>query len=102
MSSEKAMHLNNKKHPNAVFPRVVAAVIGGYLLANLVAILLSYLLGSHADAVITGMLVSYLIYAGIVLWVFAASTARRAWIGIAIPSLICSVLILFLVPEGLL
>ncbi len=80
----------------------MTAIVGGYLLANLAAIVLSYLLGSNADTVIIGMLVSYLIYAGIVVWVFAVKTARRAWIGIAIPILVCSVVIFLLAPEGML
>lgn len=92
----------SKKHTYAVFSRVVAAIVGGYLLANLVAILLSYLLEPRVDAVLTSILVSYLIYAGIVLWVFAAKTARRAWLGIAAPMLVCSVAILLIAPEGVL
>ncbi|ACR31525.1 hypothetical protein [Burkholderia glumae] len=34
----------------------------------------------RSQAVLTGMLVSFLFYAGAVIWVFLARTARRAWI----------------------
>ncbi len=87
----------------AVFSRVMAAIVGGYLLANLAAILLSYILPmQQADAVLTGMLLSFLVYAGAVLWVFAAKTAWLAWIGLMTPSLFSAVLVFFLIPESVL
>jgi hypothetical protein len=87
----------------AVVSRVTAAIVGGYLLANLGSIALSYLLpGPQADAVSTGLLVSFLIYACAVLGVFAAKTAWRAWVGLLVSGLLCSLVIWQLVPEGLL
>ncbi|MEW5056228.1 MAG: hypothetical protein AB1Y25_01250 [Cycloclasticus sp.] len=88
---------------SAILSRTIAAIIGGYVLANLCSILLSYLLPtSQADAVLTGMLFSFLIYAGVVIWVFAAKTTRQVWTGIVLSCLICTVLILFLGTEGVL
>ena len=36
------------------------------------------------QAVFTGMLASFLLYAGAVVWVFAVRSARRAWAGLAL------------------
>ena len=95
----------SRSHPvsvGAVVSRVIAAIVGGYLIANLGSIVISYLLsGSQENSVVTGLLVSFLIYACAVLWVFAARTAWLAWAGLLIPSLVCSVLIWQLMPEGL-
>ena len=85
----------------AVVSRVIAAIVGGYLIANLGSIVLSYLLsGSQANAVSTGLLVSFLIYACAVVWVFAARTAWVAWAGLLVPGLVSSILIWQLMPEG--
>lgn len=87
----------------AIFSRIIAAIIGGYLAANAVAILLTYLLpGSQVDRVVTGLLVSFLIYACAILWVFAAKTAWQAWLGILIPGLVSTLLAFVLMPEVLL
>ncbi|MEW5009455.1 MAG: hypothetical protein AB1Y36_09285 [Cycloclasticus sp.] len=97
------MSIIKKTLPNAALSRTIAAIIGGYLLANLLSILLSYLMpGSQADAVLTSMLLSFLIYTGVVIWVFAVRTIRQVWTGILLSCLICTVLTIFVAPEGLL
>lgn len=66
--------------------RVVAAILGGYAMAALASIACATLLPmARAEAVLTGMLLSFAIYAGTVVWVFAARSALRAWIGILVP-----------------
>jgi len=37
--------------------------------------------------VLAGMQASFLVYAGAVIWVFAARSARRAWLGLAVVAL---------------
>ncbi len=87
----------------AVFSRIIAAIVGGYLLANVAAIVLSYLLpGSRADGVMVATCVSFIIYAGAVFWVFSARTAWRAWFGILIPGLSSAVIVFLLYPETML
>lgn len=76
--------------PRAAWPgiasRCVAAVLGGYLLAALVAVACAAWLGPpRAEAVLTGMLLGFLVHAGAVIWVFAARNAARAWVGLALP-----------------
>lgn len=86
-----------------ILSRVIAAIVGGYLLANITAILLSYLLpGSQANNVMTGMLLSFIIYMIVVIWVFAVKTVWRAWQGIFVPGFIGAISIWFLIPKGLL
>ena len=71
----------------AVTSRVLAAVVGGYLMASLASICLAlWLPTSRADAVITGMMSSFVFYLLAVLWCFACRTAWRAWAGVMLPS----------------
>lgn len=68
-----------------ILARSIAAIIGGYGLAASTTALLALLLPlSRADAVITATLLSFIVYACAVVWVFAAHTASRAWWGLII------------------
>ncbi|WP_399678917.1 DUF3649 domain-containing protein [Xenophilus sp.] len=62
--------------------RIVAAVLGGYALAALTSVAAVALPIDRAQAVLTGMLASFVVYAGAVIWVFAVRSARRAWAGL--------------------
>jgi hypothetical protein len=99
--------------------RVIAAIAGGYVLSNLIAILLSYILSyllsytlptamadssasrPSADAVMIAMQVSYLIYAGIVMWIFSGKTLVQVWRTLSIACLVCSFFIYLFMPKGL-
>ncbi len=71
----------------SVASRVLAAVLGGYALTNLVIVTLSLAWpGNPARAVLGASLLGFLIYAGIVMWVFAVRTAKRAWLGLLLAS----------------
>ncbi len=75
----------------AVASRVIAAIIGGFALANLGAILLAALLPMpRGEAVTTGVLSSFAIYTAAVIWVFAARSALRAWLGLLCPAAVCA------------
>lgn len=74
----------------------MAALLGGYALAALSSVALLALPIPATEAVIAGMLVSFLVYCGAVVWVFAVRSARRAWAGLAlaaVPLLIASALV---------
>lgn len=62
--------------------RIVAALCGGYVLAALTSVATLALPMTPSEAVFTGMVSSILVYAAAVIWVFAAATARRAWLGL--------------------
>lgn len=75
------------RHRWVVASRALAAILGGYGLAALSAAALAVFLPlSRADATLTGTMLSFLVYACAVVWVFAARTATRAWLGLLLPS----------------
>lgn len=67
--------------------RIVAALFGGYALAALASVAAVALPVSGSEAVLTGMLVSFAVYAGAVIWVFAVRSAWRAWAGLVVAAL---------------
>jgi Protein of unknown function (DUF3649) len=81
--------------------RVAVAIAGGYALANITGILLSYLLPMpKSDAVMTGILLSFAIYAGAIMWMFAVRSVRKACAGLIVPSLILGAVALLLKLTG--
>nr|WP_315252721.1 iron transporter [uncultured Duganella sp.] len=61
--------------------RALIAIFGGYALAALASARLATLCAlimPRPDAALTGMLLSFALYAAIVIWTFSASTLRRA------------------------
>ncbi|QHE91789.1 DUF3649 domain-containing protein [Pandoraea fibrosis] len=68
----------------ALVSRIVAAIGGGYVVAALASVAVLALPMDKAQAVITGMLASFAIYAGAVVWVFAVRSAWRAWAGLLV------------------
>ncbi|MGJ7544098.1 DUF3649 domain-containing protein [Variovorax sp. LT1R16] len=59
-------------------------MFGGYGLAALTSVAALALPMSKPQAVLTGMLVSFAVFAGAVVWVFAVRSARRAWAGLLV------------------
>ncbi|NUT74497.1 DUF3649 domain-containing protein [Pseudomonas sp. C1C7] len=73
----------------AVFSRVLAAVLGGYVITALSSVCLTlWVPMARAEAVVTGMMSSFLVYLLAVIWCFACRTAWRAWLGLIVPALI--------------
>lgn len=68
--------------------RIVAAIGGGYALAALLSVAVLAFPVSRPQAVIGGMLGSFALYAGAVVWVFAVRSATRAWVGLVIAALV--------------
>jgi|GEM_PF-787470 len=64
--------------------RIVAAVLGGYAVAALVALACTAWPGAAGAGMMAGMQLSFLAYAGAVVWVFAVRSARRAWLGLVV------------------
>ena len=60
----------------------MAAVGGGYALAALTSVAALALPMTRPEAVLTGMLLSFVVYALAVVWVFAVRSAARAWAGL--------------------
>ncbi|WP_062769589.1 hypothetical protein [Sphingopyxis terrae] len=65
--------------------RTLGATVGAYALAALVAYALARLWpGSDAEAVVTGTIVGVLAMPAAAIWMFGASSIRRAWGGLAL------------------
>lgn len=76
------------RHRIDVALRAVAGIGGGYGLSALCAAALALFLPlARAESVITGTLLSFVVYTGAVMWAFAARSALRAWLGLAAPAL---------------
>jgi hypothetical protein len=74
--------------------RVLAAIGGGYLAAGLVAAAFARVAPlSRADATQAATLLSFAIYVGIVLVVFHARTALRAWGFVAVIAAIAALML---------
>ncbi|MGI2115195.1 hypothetical protein ACRN9G_16560 [Shewanella frigidimarina] len=59
--------------------RVLIALVGGYILSSLSAILIAQLLpGDKINSIITGLMLSFIIYTVTVIVVFAMKTTLRA------------------------
>lgn len=78
--------------------RVLAAIVGGYALASLITVVLSLMLPwigvGQAEAVLATTIVSFLIYAAIIMAVFHARSALQAWICLFIAALPCGLVII--------
>ena len=84
----------------AVASRALAAIVGGYVLSALAAMAMALWLPlARAEAVITGTLISFVVYTCAVIWVFAARDAWRAWAWLAAPSAVLG-LLLWLAQQG--
>jgi len=67
--------------------RTLAAALGGYALANSLPVaLLAMLPMSAADAALSAIQLSFLVYLGAILWAFAARSAWHAWLGLLLPA----------------
>lgn len=65
--------------------RAVAAIVGGYGVSALWATALAvYLPAARAEASLTGIMVAFVVYPCAVMWVFAAKSAARAWLGLCL------------------
>lgn len=76
--------LDRARSVGPLLSRIVAAMFGGYALAALGSVAALALPMDRPQAVITGMLASFALYAAAVVWVFAVRSARRAWAGLLI------------------
>lgn len=76
----------------AITSRVMAAVLGGYLVATLASLCVTLLLPlPRAEAVLSGLMISFLFYLVAVLWCFACRTAWLAWLGLLVPSALMAI-----------
>jgi hypothetical protein len=89
--AEMASKLNGvtTRYRLAVASRIAAAALGGYVLAALSSICFAWILPlTRPEAVVSSMMLAFIVYLIVVLWCFACRSAWRAWAGIALPGLL--------------
>ena len=85
----------------SVLSRTIAAIIGGYVLSNLLAVLISYLLPMQtADSVLLSLQLSFLFYSIVIIFVFSTKTAGKAWLGLLIACAITAIGVYLAMPES--
>ena len=73
----------------SIICRVLIALLGGFLLANLVAILVSYIPSDNkVDAIVAGLMSSFIVYTAVVMYVFSSKTLRSSALGVFICCLV--------------
>lgn len=83
----------------AVLSRVLAATVGGFMIAGLsVPVITGLLPGPNELATYGAMLLSFTVWLIAVLWVFTASNATRAWAGTTATIIALAMLALLLKP----
>lgn len=81
------MVLGKFRRIGPLLSRIVAAVLGGYGLAALTSVAALALPMSRPEAVLTGMLLSFVVGTLAVIWVFAVRSAARAWMGLVVAAI---------------
>ena len=72
----------------SVLSRCVAAAIGGYAIVTLLHLAqVAVLPWKLHQAMLFASQTGYLWFTGIIIWCFAARTAKRAWLGLAVVAL---------------
>lgn len=75
-------------HRWSVFSRCMAAALGGYAIVSLLHLAQVALLPwERYKAMLFASQTGYLWFTGVVIWCFAARTARRAWLGLLLVAL---------------
>lgn len=78
-----------------ILVRALVAIVGGYGFSSMCAMALSlYLPTTPVEAATTGTLTAFVVYPCVAIWVFAASTALRATVGVLIPAAVVGALLL--------
>lgn len=72
-----------------IISRCMAAFLGGYALSIAFPLLVGVLLPmDRAQATVTALLLSFVVYTGAFLWAFGVRSHWRAWTGLLIPALL--------------
>ena len=84
-----------------VASRVLAAVVGGYALTSAVTVLLALLWPlPKAEAVLASSMLSFALYVGMLVWIFAARRLWVVWLGLILATAVCAGLSWLLLPGG--
>jgi hypothetical protein len=87
-----------------VSARALAAIAGGYALAAGVNVALALALkntGPREEVVMLATMPSFLVWAGAIVWAFAARNVWRAWAGVMIPAAVVAAAVWLLRSGGM-
>lgn len=74
-----------------VASRVLAAVVGGYALTSAGTVLLALAWPlPKAEAVMASTMLSFALYAGVLVWIFAVRCLCTVWLGLVIATAACT------------
>lgn len=83
----------SKRYHWQVLSRLLAAIFGGYALTSAATVLLALIWPlPHAQALLASTMLSFILYSGVVLWVFAIQRLRTVWYGLLATTVLCSAL----------
>ena len=96
------LHAPKAAYRWSVASRALAAIVGGYVLTSLIVLVLSLALPwigvSQAEAVLASTIGSFLVWVAIIMAVFHARSATRAWIWLVGAALPMGILVWALLP----
>jgi uncharacterized membrane protein YfcA len=73
-----------------IISRCIAALLGGYVLSITLPLLLGLLLPlDRAQATLTALMLSFIVYTAAFIWAFAVRSHWRAWAGLLFPATAC-------------
>ncbi|GAA5136327.1 hypothetical protein [Thalassotalea piscium] len=77
--------------------RVLIALIGGFVLANLIGIIISYLPADNkVDGIVKGMMIGFIAYTTVVIYVFSTKTAGKAGLVVGSSCLVAYAIMFYL------
>ena len=87
----------------SVASRVLAAVVGGYAFTSATTVLLALVWPlPQAEAVLASTMLSFALYTGVLVWIFAVKRLRTVWLGLVIATAVCTGLSWLLLPGSVL
>lgn len=85
----------------SVLSRIIAAIFGGYLLTQLISIVITAALpASRGESLFIALMLSFTVYALTILWAFAARTVLWCWLGLLIPSIVLALPVWQIIQTG--
>ena len=98
-------YASNARHRWSVASRVLAAIVGGYAVTSLLNFAVPLLLPlfglSQAQGLMAMTMMSFLVYAAIVMAVFHARSAAWAWLWLAVSAIPLGIIVAILLPDAL-
>lgn len=85
-----------------VASRVLAAVLGGYALTSAATVVMALVWPlPQAEAILASTMLSFALYAGVIVWIFSAKRLRTLWLGLVIATAVCAGLSWLLLPGSM-